>query len=86
MPECESCGNHVSESFARVFGNQDNRIERCISCGGVQLSARDAAYGVFVIALTGLSFGTMETPAYWGVVIVAGLILMSNRLRLWWLA
>lgn len=32
MPECATCGNHVTEQFARVFGDNRNHVRRCISC------------------------------------------------------
>jgi hypothetical protein len=38
---CRSCGSYVTESFARVFGNNDNEIYACIECS----SARDLYHG-----------------------------------------
>lgn len=32
MPKCLTCGNHVTERFARVFGNNENVVRRCIGC------------------------------------------------------
>lgn len=32
MPECVTCGNHVTEQFARVFGDNRNVVRRCIGC------------------------------------------------------
>lgn len=32
MPECVTCGNHVTEQFARVFGDNHNTVHRCIAC------------------------------------------------------
>ncbi|WP_432765139.1 DUF7563 family protein [Halobaculum marinum] len=32
MPECVTCGSHVTEQFARVFGDNRNVVHRCIAC------------------------------------------------------
>ena len=32
MPECLTCGSHVTEQFARVFGDNRNTVRRCIEC------------------------------------------------------
>jgi len=32
MPECVTCGNHVTEQFARVFGDNRDVVRRCIDC------------------------------------------------------
>ena len=32
MPECVTCGNHVTERFARVFGDNKDVVRRCIGC------------------------------------------------------
>ena len=32
MPECNHCGAHVSERFARVFADEHGEIHACISC------------------------------------------------------
>ena len=32
MPECLTCGNHVTERFARVFGDNKDVVRRCIGC------------------------------------------------------
>ncbi len=32
MPECNHCGAHVSERFARVFGDERGIIHACPSC------------------------------------------------------
>jgi DNA-directed RNA polymerase subunit N (RpoN/RPB10) len=29
---CSSCGAHVSHDFARVFGDNGNNVENCLSC------------------------------------------------------
>lgn len=31
-PRCRNCGSYVSETFARVFGDNDDRIHRCLHC------------------------------------------------------
>lgn len=30
--ECENCGAKVSGHYARVFGDQDNKVHRCGNC------------------------------------------------------
>jgi hypothetical protein len=30
--QCQSCGNHVSRDFARVFGNNDGEVWACRDC------------------------------------------------------
>lgn len=30
--ECRNCGNHVTNDFARVFGDNDNIVHHCPSC------------------------------------------------------
>lgn len=30
--QCQECGGYVSESFARVFGDNQDRVEGCPSC------------------------------------------------------
>ncbi|USZ69580.1 hypothetical protein NGM10_07565 [Halorussus salilacus] len=32
MPECDHCGAHVSERFARVFADAEGRIRACPAC------------------------------------------------------
>ncbi|UIP01521.1 hypothetical protein Hbl1158_15405 (plasmid) [Halobaculum sp. CBA1158] len=32
MPECVTCGSHVTERFARVFGDNRDVVRRCIAC------------------------------------------------------
>lgn len=32
MPECVTCGNHVTEQFARVFGDNRDVVRHCIAC------------------------------------------------------
>jgi len=32
MPECDHCGAHVSERFARVFADERGDVHACISC------------------------------------------------------
>ena len=34
MPTCQTCGAHVSSQFAKVFGDVDDLIHACPSCGG----------------------------------------------------
>ena len=30
---CQNCGEHVSEAFRRVFGDNDNVVHSCQECG-----------------------------------------------------
>lgn len=32
MTECKHCGAHVTESFARVMGDNDNEVHGCPDC------------------------------------------------------
>lgn len=32
MTECKECGEHVSDRFARVMGDNDGRVWRCPNC------------------------------------------------------
>ena len=32
MPVCDHCGAHVSERFARVFGDEQGQVRACPSC------------------------------------------------------
>lgn len=32
MPECVTCGTHVSRQFARVFADEDDEIYACLGC------------------------------------------------------
>ncbi|WP_435064301.1 DUF7563 family protein [Halobaculum sp. EA56] len=32
MPQCVRCGHHVTERFARVFGDNEDVVHRCIGC------------------------------------------------------
>ncbi len=31
-PKCENCDGHVTKDFARVFGNDENKVIRCTDC------------------------------------------------------
>lgn len=31
-PECEACGRRVSRAYARVFGDNEGRVEGCLHC------------------------------------------------------
>lgn len=33
MPKCQECGSHVSDQFAKVFGNNKNEVYGCLDCG-----------------------------------------------------
>ena len=46
MPECNHCGAHVSDRFARVFADEYGRIHACPSCSanaGIAEVARERA-------------------------------------------
>ena len=46
MSECTTCGNHVSEQFARVFADSEDRILACPNCSpnaGISEVARERA-------------------------------------------
>jgi hypothetical protein len=32
MPRCRNCENHVTEQFARVFGDNEDEVHNCIDC------------------------------------------------------
>ena len=32
MPDCATCGGHISAQFARVFGDKDGVVLACPSC------------------------------------------------------
>ncbi|WP_418771503.1 DUF7563 family protein [Halobacterium yunchengense] len=32
MPRCRNCESHVTEQFARVFGDNEDRVHSCIDC------------------------------------------------------
>jgi hypothetical protein len=32
MQQCNNCGEHVTERFARVFGDNDDEVFACTSC------------------------------------------------------
>jgi hypothetical protein len=43
MPECDHCGGHVSERFARVFADEQGQLLACPSCSanaGIAEAAR----------------------------------------------
>ena len=31
-PECRNCGAHVSEDYARVYGDGDHVVHHCLHC------------------------------------------------------
>jgi len=43
--ECLHCGEHVSERFARVFGDDADRVHRCQACDSMPLITRGSAAG-----------------------------------------
>ncbi|WP_327050623.1 DUF7563 family protein [Halomicrococcus gelatinilyticus] len=49
MPECNHCGAHVSEQFARVFADENGRVRACPDCSanaGIAEVARQRAQRV----------------------------------------
>lgn len=32
MPTCRNCGEHVTVQFARVFGDNEDTVTKCIEC------------------------------------------------------
>ena len=32
MPVCTNCGAHVTVQFARVFGDNEDTVTKCIAC------------------------------------------------------
>lgn len=34
MQQCNNCGGHVSDRFARVFGDNDDEVFACYDCTG----------------------------------------------------
>ena len=46
MTECDHCGAHVSEQFARVFADESGRLFACPGCAanaGIAEAARERA-------------------------------------------
>lgn len=32
MPTCRNCGEHVTAQFAKVFGDNQDTVSKCIQC------------------------------------------------------
>lgn len=45
---CRHCGRHVSERFAAVFGDRDDRVHRCQDCDSMPRIVRGSAAGATV--------------------------------------
>lgn len=41
MSKCLNCGSHVTEDFAKVFGDQDDDVFHCINCLGREQGGRE---------------------------------------------
>jgi len=44
MPQCDNCGEHISERFKRVFGDRAGNIYACLHCSanaGIGAVTRD---------------------------------------------
>ena len=39
MPTCENCGAHVTSEFARVMGDNYNRVHSCVQCSSNALGS-----------------------------------------------
>lgn len=35
MPRCRTCEAYVSPAFARVLGDNDDRVRACLACEGI---------------------------------------------------
>ena len=44
-PGCLHCDGHVSEQFARVFGDDADRVHRCQACDSMPRLSRGSAAG-----------------------------------------
>ena len=47
MPQCDHCGAHVSDRFARVFADEYGRIRACPGCSanaGIAEVAKERAH------------------------------------------
>lgn len=43
MPECNNCGEHVTDKFVRVFGDENNVVHSCQECGELYTNRRERA-------------------------------------------
>lgn len=43
MPTCDRCGGFVTADFARVFGDNDDRLSGCLDCTPRERLADSAA-------------------------------------------
>jgi len=41
--QCRNCGTYVSSRFARVFGDNDDQVYRCIECSTLRALQQGAA-------------------------------------------
>lgn len=41
MPQCQNCDSHVTEQFARVFGDRDNNVFHCLDCVDQEAGGRN---------------------------------------------
>ena len=46
ISSCDGCGGHVTRDFRRVFGDNDNRVNRCPECAPMSGLNRGVAAGV----------------------------------------
>lgn len=54
MPHCSNCDSHVTEQFARVFGDNQDQVHTCMGCGSnAELGSRPQQ-------------GSSEPPSIWG--------------------
>jgi len=45
-PECQNCGAHVSERFARVMGDEDGTVHACPRCDSAGALRAGSAAGM----------------------------------------
>ncbi|OVE84730.1 DUF7563 family protein [Natronolimnobius baerhuensis] len=45
LSTCQNCGNHVSDQFSRVYGDNQNRVHRCPDCDSYRRLTRGSAAG-----------------------------------------
>jgi len=42
---CRYCGNHLSDQYARVYGDQNDRVHRCHECDSAKRLSLGSAAG-----------------------------------------
>lgn len=49
-PQCQHCGAHVSERYARVAGDNDGTVHRCLHCDS-RMARKQGSTGGVAVAL-----------------------------------